>query len=323
MTGAGDRANQLGWDQHWERLFAEVPGAPARVARVDRGRVRMLREDGTQRWVPAPTDDATPVTGDWVSCALERGRPRLVAIADRRTALVRRAPADQAQARERSARPGSGPRPQTLAANMDLVWITHSVDQPLRAGWLDRALVVAFSSGARAAIVVTKADLGGEDDCASTISMLAPTVPLVTTSSRTGRGIDELATALHDGRCAALLGRSGSGKSSLINALVGATAHPTAAVRASDAKGRHTTTRRSLTLVSGGSVIDTPGVRALGLWEPAPGLALTFPIIAELAVGCRFADCSHCHEPGCAVRDAVERGGLERAIYQRYLTLSQ
>ncbi|CAN5882838.1 ribosome small subunit-dependent GTPase A [soil metagenome] len=322
MTAVGDHATQLGWDRHWARWFADAPGDPARVSRVDRGRLQVVRLDGALAWLPAPTTGDMPVTGDWVSCDVVGGQPVLAALADRRTALVRRDPADVSQTRARSPRP-SGARPQTLAANMDRVWIVHSVDQPLRAGWLDRALVVAFGSGAQPTIVIAKADLGGADDCASTVATLAPTVPVTISSAGTGLGIERLATHLHDGGCAALLGRSGSGKSSLINALAGVGTQRTAAVRTGDAKGRHTTTRRSLTLVPPGSVIDTPGVRALGLWEPADGLALAFPDIAALAVACRFADCSHRHEPGCAVHDRVDNGELDRQRYHRYITLCE
>lgn len=316
-----DRALALGWDREWARWSDRVLGDPARVSRVDRGRVWVLHHDGSQSWVPAPSGGTAPVTGDWVTCSVDDGQGTLLAIADRRTALVRLDPADASEGR--STHRGDGPRSQTLAANMDAVWIVHSVDQPLRAGWLDRALVVAFSSGAQPYIVIAKTDLGGGGESASIATALAPAVPLVTTSSATGHGLQQLAAHLRDGRCAALLGRSGSGKSSLINALVGVSTQRTAAVRATDARGRHTTTRRSLTLVAGGSAIDTPGIRALGLWKPAAGLELTFPDIGDLGRHCRFANCTHRREPGCAVRDAIDNGRLASERYERYLTLSE
>ncbi len=297
----------LGWDDGWAQAFATLPGLPARVARVDRGWLRVLRDDGDLS-VTAPTSGDAVITGDWVAFTADGEQPRITAITSRRTALTRRDP-------------GSA-RPQTLAANMDRVWIVHSVDQPLRAGWLDRALVVAHGSGAPPLIVVTKADLGGAGDVTADIAALAPDVEVATASSVDGRGIAQLAEQLRHGHCAALLGRSGSGKSSLINALAGSPSQLTGEVRAGDAMGRHTTTRRSLTLVSGGSVIDTPGIRALGLWEPARGLALTFRDVADLATGCRFSDCSHRHEPGCAVRAAVDERGLAQSRYARYIALS-
>lgn len=312
MTGSpepDDPWTGLGWDDGWRDAFARLPGTPARVGRVDRGWLRVLHREGA-RSLAAPADGPAPVTGDWVACAFDDEPPGVLAVAPRRTALVRRDPADNA------------PRPQVLAANMDHVWIVHAVDQPLRAGWLDRALVVAHGSGADVLVVVMKADLDGADDVIAGLAALAPGVEVHAASTVDGAGVAALRTRLCDGRSAALLGRSGAGKSSLINALLGEATHRTGEVRAGDAKGRHTTTRRSLVRVGGGTVIDTPGVRALGLWDPAHGLALTFPEIAHLATRCRFTDCSHTHEPGCAVRSALDEGDLASDRYQRYVTLS-
>lgn len=300
----------LGWDDGWEQALAPLPGRPARIARVDRGRLRILERQGPVS-VDPPVGGPPLVTGDWVTCTFDGDRPAVVGRAERRTELVRRDPAEHTV------------RPQVLAANMDEVWIVHAVDQPLREGWLDRALAVAHGSGAQVLMVVAKADLDGADGVVTDIEALAPDVEVHTTSTVDGTGVAALHDRLRDGRCAALLGRSGAGKSSLINALLGAAAHRTGAVRPGDARGRHTTTRRSLVRVGGGAVIDTPGVRALGLWDPARGLALTFPDIAELAAHCRFADCSHTHEPGCAVRAARDNGDLDGDRYRRYLTLSE
>jgi ribosome biogenesis GTPase len=261
--------------------------------------------------VAQPHDARAVVTGDWVACAPVDGQPIVVDVAPRRTALVRRDPAEHA------------PRPQVLAANADQVWIVHAVDQPLRAGWLDRALVVAHGSGGHPLVVIAKHDLDPDEATATRIAALAPGTDVVTTSSTAGHGIDDLRTRLAGGCCAALLGRSGAGKSSLINALAGTTAHRTARVRAGDARGRHTTTRRSLVRVAGGSVIDTPGIRAIGLWEPERGLARTFADVTDLAAGCRFTDCSHRHEPGCAVLVGLDVGTLDRRRYDRYIALSE
>jgi ribosome biogenesis GTPase len=359
---ARDAFTSLGWDDGWARVFATLPGAPARVTRVDHSAVRTLTRSGP---VSATTAVGVPrlVTGDWVAVAEDGAAPggvapdhqadipaatddsaTIIARAPRRTVMVRRDP-------------GEEPLPQALAANIDQVWITHATEHPLRAGWIDRALVMAYGSGATPVIVVTKADVGvraagrppaggdpgvraagrppaggdpgvraGDpahdvDALAERVTTLAPGVAVVATSTVDGRGLGTLLARLDEGRSAALLGRSGSGKSSLINALSGASVLRTASVRATDRKGRHTTTRRALLPVAGGSVIDTPGVRALGLWEPEEGLALAFPDIAELAQRCHFNDCSHRHEPGCAVRHASDTGTLSEDRYHRYIAL--
>jgi ribosome biogenesis GTPase len=301
---------QLGWDAGWAGTFAGMTGAPARVSRVDRGWLRVI--DGSGEASIAQPHDAPPVvTGDWIGRATVDGQPRVTDVAPRRTALVRRDPAENA------------PRPQVLAANADQVWIVHAIDQPLRAGWLDRALVIAHGSGGRPIVVVAKHDLDPDDDTADRAAALAPGTTVVTTSSAAGHGMDDLRARLVGGHCAALLGRSGAGKSSLINALAGTTTHRTATVRSGDARGRHTTTRRSLVRVAGGTVIDTPGIRAIGLWEPDRGLAATFPDVADLAARCRFTDCSHRHEPACAVLAGLDAGTLDRRRYDRYIALSE
>lgn len=308
-AGARSGLDALGWDAGWEAAFAGVPGAPARVTRVDRGWLRV--DDGVEvSTVAQPLAGPSPVTGDWVARTVTDGEARVSHVARRRTALVRRDPAD------------STPVPQALAANMDEVWVVHAVDQPLRAGWLDRALVVAYGSAAHPVVVVAKADLDGADEVLATARALAPHTDLATASSTDGRGVAELRARLTAGRCAALLGRSGAGKSSLINALTDGGGQATAAVRDGDARGRHTTTRRSLVRVADGTVIDTPGIRAIGLWEPAEGLAGTFPDITALAGDCHFGDCTHRHEPGCAVRAGRDEGTIAPDRYDRFITLS-
>lgn len=310
-----DHLGPYGWDAQWAAEFATLPGTPARVTRVDRGAVRAITATGTVSATPAI--DSALVTGDWTAVRHEDGDSgsaerlaTVVATARRRTALVRRDPAAE-------------PGPQTLAANMDQVWVVHGAERPLRAGWLDRALVVAYGSGATPLIVIAKADLAPDPaGFVAASRALSPNTEVVVTSTVTGEGVDAMARRLRGGRCAVLLGRSGSGKSSLVNALAGDGAQVTASVRAGDARGRHTTTRRALVAVSGGSVIDTPGIRALGLWDAGPGLQRAFPDVHELAQQCRFNDCSHEHEPGCAVQDARDRGALTADRYQRFMTLS-
>jgi ribosome biogenesis GTPase len=304
-----DRLAPYGWDDHWAAEFALLPGAPARVTRVDRGAVRAVTATGPVSATPAI--DSTLVTGDWIAVDHDGADDTTVAAsAPRRTALVRRAP-------------GAEPAPQTLAANMDEVWVMHGAERPLRAAWLDRALVVAYGSGATPLIVITKTDLVADPARAvAAARALSPGTGVVTTSTVTGEGMDTLARRLDGGRCAVLLGRSGSGKSSLVNTLAGDAVQVTGSVRAGDARGRHTTTRRALVAVADGCVIDTPGVRALGLWDAGPGLQGAFPDIAEHALTCRFSDCRHEHEPGCEVMRARDDGDLPLDRYQRYITLS-
>lgn len=294
----------LGWDPAWVAEFDHLPGTPARVARVDRGAVRALTASGPVT-VAAPLG-STLVTGDWVAMQ-DAG----VTHASRRTALVRRDPAAE-------------PAPQTLAANMDQVWVVHAAQRPPRAAWLDRALVVAYGSGAAPIVVLAKTDLVADiEHLVAATRAVAPHTQVMATSAVTGEGIDALGDRLRGGRCAALLGRSGAGKSSLVNALAGAAAQTTRQVRGGDTRGRHTTTRRALVLVAGGSVIDTPGLRAIGLWQPQAGLRCVFPDIARLAQQCHFNDCTHRHEPRCAVHQAHTDGVLSPDRYERYLTLSE
>lgn len=297
-----DALSVLGWDTAWAAAFDGMAGVPARVERVDRGAIRALTADGPIA-TAAPIDSAL-VTGDWVALdgdAVTRLR--------RRTALVRRDPAAE-------------PAPQTLAANMHEVWIVHAAQRPPRAAWIDRALVIAYGSGATPIIVLTKTDLASDSaDVTAASRALSPHTAIMATSAVTGEGIDALDARLRGGHCAALLGRSGAGKSSLVNALVGAASQTTGQVREGDARGRHTTTRRAMVLAAGGTVIDTPGIRALGLWQPEVGLRGAFPGIAELAERCRFNDCTHRHEPGCAVLDARRNGQLAADRYDRYIAL--
>ncbi|MDT0264886.1 ribosome small subunit-dependent GTPase A [Streptomyces sp. DSM 44915] len=296
-AGAATALDDHGWDADWAAAFAEHVAdglTPARVVRVDRGRCEVVTGRG-----PVHADStATPgaCTGDWV--ALRDGaEPRLAALLPRRTAIVRAS----------AARDSHG---QVLAANVDTVVLAVSAAGALDAGRLERLLALAWESGARPVVALTKIDQAADPGASlSEAAALAPGADVVATSALTGEGLDALTAALTG--TVVLLGTSGTGKSTLGNALLGEPVLATGAVRASDGKGRHTTVRRELLpLPHGGVLIDTPGLRGVGLFDAAEGLEQVFAEIEELAADCRFTDCAHQAEPGCAVLAAIEAGTL-------------
>lgn len=314
----GDRLLALGWDEHWSVLSIGMPHPPelalrpGRVARVDRGRVHVLTHSddllATLHGARTPSGSAEPVTGDWVMLD-ERGD--LAAVLPRRTALTRGAGRRDA-------------RSQVLAANVDLVLVMVALDLPPNLARLDRMLAVAWESGAQPAVVLSKADLCRTADVErDQVAERAPGVPVHLVSVRDGRGLDEVAGLLAPGRTMVLLGASGVGKSSLVNALAGGDLLAVGTTRA-DGKGRHTTTSRDLVLLPGiGVLIDTPGLRGVQLWDSEQGLERTFADLEELASRCRFADCGHDTEPGCAVTEAIADGRLAPARLASYRKLQR
>ncbi|RKN12184.1 ribosome small subunit-dependent GTPase A [Streptomyces radicis] len=289
-----------GWDDSLDAAFAEHRAAglvPCRVIRVDRGRCDVVTEHDRPR--AATERGLDPCTGDWAALRPgdPRDEPRLVALLARRTAIVR-------------ASAGSDSRGQVLAANVDTAAIAVSLAGPLDTGRLERLLALAWESGARPVVALTQADRAADPEAmAAEAAAAAPGVDTVTTSAVTGEGLDVLATLLTG--TVVLLGVSGAGKSSLANALLGADLLATGGVRAGDGKGRHTTVRRELIPLPGGGVlIDTPGLRGVGLHDAADGIEHVFAEIEELAGDCRFGDCAHESEPGCAVQEAIAAGDL-------------
>lgn len=223
----------------------------------------------------------------------------LAAIAPRRSALARRAS-------------GRVPEAQVLAANIDAVFVMHGLDRDLNLRRIERQLVVAWDSGAEPVVVLTKADAVDDTDLATLIDevrAVAPGVEVVAVSTVSGRGIDQVADRVSRGRTVALMGLSGIGKSTLVNELTGGVVQRTGEVRTTDRRGRHTTVTRDLIPVPGGGfMIDTPGIREIGLWQAYEGLDRAFPEISGEVPHCRFADCDHEAEPGCAVQAAVADG---------------
>ena len=272
------------------------------MARVDVDSCVVATASGDHRARAVPL----PAVGDWVLVATGDA-PAVVAVAPRWSALARRGPDGSTQ---------------VLAANVDLVLVTAPADR-LSPARVERETALAWDGGARPVVLLTKHDLappGLLDDLGDRLVG----VDVVPVSTVTGEGLDRVAALLRPHRTAVLLGPSGAGKSSLTNALLGHGRLPTGEVRAADHRGRHTTTARQLLAVPGGGLlIDTPGLRSLGLAGDHGGVAAAFPEVEALAAGCRFGDCRHDREPGCAVLAAETDGALDGARLASYRKLRQ
>lgn len=283
-------------------------GERGRVVRVDRSLV-LVAVGSELLHLRYPLDAGVPVTGDWVWIGSNRAGPRqITGILPRRSELSRkRAFEDSSEA-------------QVLAANMDVVGVVVPVDRPLTHNRLERTLVAAWDSGAVPLVIITKADLADiADDVVGKVILQAAGVAVVTTSAENGDGIDALLAHLPPHGTLVLLGPSGAGKSTLINALVGREVQHTGEVRSGDFKGKHTTTSRELVpLPSGAVLMDTPGVRGFGLFDADEGLTEMFSDVEVLAGLCRFTDCAHQSEPGCAVQAALADGTLEERRWLSY-----
>jgi ribosome biogenesis GTPase len=253
-----------------------------------------------------------PVAGDWVAVADSSDRAIIHHILPRRTALVRRAASLDAVT-------------QVIVANVDLFGIVTSANQDLNPRRIERYLAAVWESGASPMIVLNKVDL--VDDVAPLRAMLdevALGVPVAEVSALTGNGLEDLHAALAPGKTVAFVGSSGVGKSSLVNRLLGREVQHVSSIRQDDARGRHTTTRREMIpLPTGAVLIDTPGMRELGLTDDASGVEAAFGDISELAEGCRFNDCRHEGEPGCAVRAALIDGTLSEERWENYRKLQR
>jgi ribosome biogenesis GTPase len=293
----------LGWDDEFERAWQELGGGnrPGRVARLDRGWSTVLSGVDTQRVRNIGADVAV---GDWVVPTADG--ERVEHVLPRRSAFVRRASFE-----------GSRAEAHTLAANIDVVFLTHSFGAEPNQRRLERELVLAFDSGADPAVVLTKADLVDDPEPARReLVEVALGVPVLVASGRTGAGVEEIRSFATGGRTLAFLGASGTGKSTLVNALLGEARQAVTEVRGGDQRGRHTTVAAELLeLPDGGWLIDTPGVRAVSLWLSGDGIERAFADVFELTEHCRFRDCKHDQEPGCAVRAAIEEGSLDPARF--------
>lgn len=301
----------LGYSPRWQALFephAAQGLTPARVIRSDRGSALIatpagvVRAKSSARLLKSASGSADlPAVGDWVAVqdADDLDAPLIEAVLERASAITRGDPGETSDV-------------QVLAANIDTVFVVHPIAEPPNLRRIERELSVAWDSGADPVVVLTKADISADPEAArAAVESVALGADVLVMNALSGDGVELLLAYTSDHRTAVLVGPSGAGKSTLINTLLGEQRQATRAVRVSDGRGRHTTVARELVqMPDGGVLIDTPGLRALGLTGSEDGISSAFPDIEEASRSCRFRDCTHGDEPGCAVRTAVESGDL-------------
>jgi ribosome biogenesis GTPase len=321
VTGIDETLAALGWTEDRRAAFAEHAAqglVPARVSlehnyifRVMTAEGERLAEASGRLKHRATGRHELPIVGDWVALRTDVAgeRDQISDVLPRRSALSRKSA-------------GRETEEQVLAANIDIIGIVFGLDLPVNPRSIERYLVVVGRSGAAPVVVLNKADLS--DDIAGSVAEAAAAagaVPVIAVSTRGAPGLDRLDHLSERGRTLALVGPSGAGKSSIVNQLVSGAGLPTGEVREWDGRGRHTSVHRQLVVrPTGGLIIDTPGMRELQLWDHDP-IADAFLDVAALSSQCRFRDCRHEREPGCAVKQAVEAGSLDSERYANYLKL--
>lgn len=312
----------LGWDGRWDALmspFREGGYTPARVSQEHRGQYVIWTADGEMAGSvsgkfrhEASVSGEFPAVGDWVAVSVVDDGDRAVihAVLPRKSAFSRKAA-------------GEAVEEQIVAANVDQVLLVSGLDGDFNVRRIERYLTLAWESGATPIVVLNKADQCDDVEArVSEVETSAIGVDVLVVSAISGQGLDSLRAIATRGRTIALLGSSGVGKSTIVNALLGEERMKTNAVRGDDSRGRHTTTHRELALIPGGSVlIDTPGMREIQLWADGDAIERVFEDIAQLSAQCRFRDCQHAGEPGCAVEAAVAEGALSMARIESYRKL--
>ncbi len=312
----------FGWSDALQAAFApqlEQGYLPARVTAHHRGLWRVVSAEGERnarlsgRFALDAAKGDYPVVGDWLACSRQDGSDDLIihTLLPRKSVFTRRAV--------------SGGGVQFIAANIDVVFLVAALNADLNLRRLERYLVAARESRATPVIVLTKSDLAEDADAlVAEVEAISGGAPVVALSARTGAGLDGVAPWLKPGLTVALLGSSGAGKSTLLNALAGTELMDTGAIRESDDRGRHTTTHRELFRLPGGALlIDTPGMREFGVLAEDAALEASFADVAELMTQCRFGDCAHVTEPGCAVLAALADGSLSDERWQAFLKLQK
>jgi ribosome biogenesis GTPase / thiamine phosphate phosphatase len=314
---------RYGWNSSFDQAFTEFADQGLIAGRV----IAQLRNSytlkteqgdlsahlaGKVRYYARGIEDL-PAVGDWVVVtATGDGAARIEQILPRQTQFIRKAPGDRTEQ-------------QVLAANVDAVFLVSGLDYDFNLRRIERYLVLAGESGARPIIVLNKADLCDDiNERIKEVESIATDVPIVAMSALYDQGLEAFEKHLPGKSTAVLLGSSGVGKSTIINHLMGKEIQTTRGVRENDSHGRHTTTHRELMMLGWGAMlIDTPGLRELQLWGEAQSVQDTFQDVAELATACRFTDCSHGSEPGCAVSQALQDGYLDQGRYESYIKLQR
>ena len=300
-----------------DMLKGQNSGIPARITAVHKDRYAIVCQEG-ETYARLKTSEyyggfeTFPTAGDFVMIRyIPNGDSQIIATLPRKTYFARRDPD-----------PGRGE--QAVAANFDYVFLMQSLNMDFNPKRLERYLTIAWQSGAIPVILLTKADLTPDyTEQLMAAEHVAPGVSIHAVSARTGFGLETLAPYLQPGKTVVFLGSSGVGKSSLVNALAGKEVMTEGGIREDDSKGRHTTTHRQMLMLPGGvMVIDTPGMRELGMWDVSEGLGGAFADVEQFLGKCRFRDCRHDQEPGCAIRAAIESGELDAARWESYQNLS-